>query len=510
MALDRSTLVAVIGAGAMGAGVAEVAAQAGHRVRLYDSATGAAERARAGIADRLRRAIENGQRTEEEAAGLIARVEPVATLDALKECGLVIEAIVEDLDEKRTLFRTLEPLVSPDAVLATNTSSLSVTAIAGALDRPERCLGLHFFNPAPLMALVEVVSGLATPESLAAEAMSLMGAWGKQPVRCRSTPGFIVNRTARPYYGEAVRMLEEGVADPATIDALLTGAGGFRMGPFALMDLVGLDVNLAANDGVWRGLGFDPRYAPTVIQREMVASGRLGRKSGRGYYDYAPGAANPAPKLARPAPPPTSVVVRGTLGAAEPLIARAQGAGFSVTYVAGPSALVFDGHAVAPTDGRPAALRYAEDLGRPAALFDHARDFASTKRLALARAPQGDPAALVAATGFLQALGIEVSVVGDSPGLIVLRTLAMTANEAFAALEAGVCAPADLDLAMQKGTNWPEGPLAWAARVGLSTVLETMDRLSASFGSDRYRAAPLLRRAAQAGVGLKNALERFA
>ena len=510
MTLNRSMLVAVIGAGAMGAGIAEVAALAGHRVRLQDAVPGAAERARAGIADRLRRAIEKGNRTQEEAAGVIARIEPAATLDALKDCGLVIEAIVEDLDEKRTLFRALEPLVAPDAVLATNTSSLSVTAIAGALVKPERCLGLHFFNPAPLMALVEVVSGLATDESLAADAVSLMGAWGKQPVRCRSTPGFIVNRIARPYYGEAVRLFEEGVADPATIDALMTAAGGFRLGPFGLMDLVGLDVNLAANEGVWRGLGLDPRYAPTVIQREMVAGGRLGRKSGRGYYDYAPGAAIPAPRVAPAAPPPKTVIARGEFDASETILVRAQGVGLSATHMAGPAAFVIDGHAVALTDGRPAAIRFAEDFGRPSVLFDYARDFATTKRLALAQAPQAEPAALEAATGFFQALGIEVSIVGDSPGLIVLRTLAMTANEAFAALEAGVCAPADLDLAMQKGTNWPEGPFAWASRVGLSTLLGVMDRLGESFRSDRYRAAPLLRRAAQAGVSLKNALERFA
>ncbi|MGD9536625.1 MAG: 3-hydroxyacyl-CoA dehydrogenase [Alphaproteobacteria bacterium] len=509
MALDRKTTVAVIGAGTMGAGIAEVAARAGHRVRLHDAVQGAAERGRGGIADRLRRSIRKGNTTEEESAGIISRIEPVAALDAVGEAGLVIEAIVEDLDAKRALLREIEPLVAADAVLATNTSSLSVTAIGSALGKPGRFLGLHFFNPAPLMALVEVVSGLATDERVATEAVALMAGWGKQPVRCRSTPGFIVNRIARPYYGEAVRLLEEGAAEPATIDALMTGAGGFRMGPFALMDLVGLDVNLAANEGVWRGLGLDPRYAPAVIQREMAASGRLGRKTGRGYYDYAPGATPPAPRVAPAAPRPASIAVRGEPGLAAPLLTRAKAAGFAIGESAGPPAIMVDGHAIALTDGRPAAIRHADDPGRPAVLFDHARDFAKTGRLALARAPQADAAALQAAIGFLQALGIEVSVVGDSPGLVVLRTLAMTANEGFAALEAGVCTPADLDLAMERGTNWPEGPLAWAARTGLATVLQAMDNLGAAFRSDRYRAAPLLRRAAQDGVGLEAALERF-
>ncbi|MBM3483618.1 MAG: 3-hydroxyacyl-CoA dehydrogenase [Alphaproteobacteria bacterium] len=510
MALNQMTVVAVIGAGAMGAGIAEVAARARHHVLLFDTVVGVAEKARAGIADRFRRAIQKGNMTEQEAASIITRIEPVAALNGVARAGLVIEAIVEAVEPKHVLFKALEGLVGEEAVLATNTSSLSVTQLGSVLTKPQRFLGLHFFNPAPIMALVEVISGIQTPKALADEATGLMRAWGKEPVQCRSTPGFIVNRIARPYYGEAVRLLEEGVATPATIDALMMEAGGFRIGPFGLMDLVGLDVNLAANTGVWQGLGQDPRYAPTVIQREMAASGNLGRKTGRGYYDYEEGAKRPEPATAAPAARPAKVALRGEAGVTAPLIARARDAGVTIDTLAGPPALVIDGHALALSDGRPAALRYAADLGRPAVLFDHARNFATATRIAIAPAPQAEPAALGAAIGFFQALGIAVSVVGDSAGLVVLRTLAMAANEGVVALEAGVCGPSDVDLAMEKGTNWPEGPLAWGVRVGLDVVLEAMEHMAATTGSDRYRPSMLLRRAAVQGVGLDRALVRFA
>jgi 3-hydroxybutyryl-CoA dehydrogenase len=497
-ALPRETIIGVVGAGTMGAGIAEVAARAGHPVRLFDSTPNAFGKARAGIAERLARRAAKGDLAEAEAAEIVSRVNAADGLDKLKPCGLVIEAIAEDLAAKQMLFRELEARVAPDALLATNTSSLSVTAIASVLAKPARALGLHFFNPAPLMALVEVVSGLGSHPGVIACGMATMRAWRKKPVQCRSTPGFIANRVARSFTGEALRMVEEGVADPVTIDALLCAAGGFRMGPFALMDLIGTDINLAATEGVWRGFAFDPRYAPSLLQREMVAGGLHGRKSGRGYYDYAPGAAKLEPRPLAPQPRPARVIVRGALGPAEPLIARLTASGFELAYIEGPAALLCDNHVVALSDGRPAAVRFAGDLGRPAVLFDYARDFATVGQLALARAPQAAPDAFNKAAGLFQALGITVFEVGDSPGLLVLRTLAMTANEAIAALESGVGNAADIDLAMCIGTNWPEGPLAWTERFGVDRLNVTMAALAACFGTDRYRAAPLLQRAAAA------------
>ncbi|HOQ62192.1 MAG TPA: 3-hydroxyacyl-CoA dehydrogenase NAD-binding domain-containing protein, partial [Vicinamibacterales bacterium] len=293
-ALTRDSLVAVVGAGAMGAGIAQVAAVAGHRVRLLDNRPDVAARAVAGIRAQLAKMAEKGRLTAADAAAAGMRLLPAHEIADLADAGLVIEAIVEDLAEKQELFADLEGTVGRDCTLCTNTSSISITAIGAALRHPERLAGLHFFNPAPLMALVEVVSGLATDRAVAETLFDTAAAWGKTPVHAKSTPGFIVNRVARPYYAEALRLVQEGAADCATIDAVMREAGGFRMGPFELMDMIGLDVNFAVTKSVWRGFFHDPRFQPSLLQQELVDAGRLGRKSGHGYYDYREGAARPA------------------------------------------------------------------------------------------------------------------------------------------------------------------------------------------------------------------------
>lgn len=287
--------VGVIGAGTMGAGIAQVAAQAGHGTWLYDRRPGAVEQALSALRRTLDKLVEKGRMTAEAARDLHARVKPAADLQALAGCGLVIEAVIEDLGVKKDLFAELERIVAPEAVLATNTSSLSVTAIAAACTRPERVIGLHFFNPAPLLPLVEVVPGLATDPRLPAALAARMQAWGKAPVICKDTPGFIVNRVARPFYGESIRIFEEGIADMAGIDQALRTVGGFRMGPFELMDLIGNDINFTVTRTVWEAFFFDPRYKPSLTQQRQVESGRLGRKTGQGYYSYAEGATVPDP-----------------------------------------------------------------------------------------------------------------------------------------------------------------------------------------------------------------------
>jgi len=281
--------VAVIGAGTMGSGIAQVAAQAGHNVVLYDTRREAVDKALAGLRKTLDKLVEKGKFTAEQADGIHGRIAPASDLKDLAGSGLVIEAIIEDLGIKQKLFSELEGIVAPDAILATNTSSLSVTAIAGGLKHPERMVGLHFFNPAPLLPLVEVVPGLASDETLASRCMALMTAWGKVPVVCKDTPGFIVNRVARPFYGEAIRIYEEGIADMPTIDVAMKSVG-FKMGPFELMDLIGNDINFTVTKTVWEAFFYDPRYKPSFTQQRQVESGRLGRKSGRGYYSYADGA----------------------------------------------------------------------------------------------------------------------------------------------------------------------------------------------------------------------------
>jgi 3-hydroxybutyryl-CoA dehydrogenase len=294
--MDTSMKVAVIGAGTMGSGIAQVAAQAGHSVVLFDTRKEAVDKALAGLRKVLDRLVEKGKLTSEQADGIHGRIAPASDLKELAGSGLVIEAIIEDLGIKQKIFAELEGIVGTDAILATNTSSLSVTAIAGGLKHPGRMVGLHFFNPAPLLPLVEVVPGLASHEALASRCVTLMTAWGKVPVVCKDTPGFIVNRVARPFYGEAIRIHEEGIADMPTIDAAMKSVG-FRMGPFELMDLIGNDINFTVTKTVWEAFFYDPRYKPSFTQQRQVESGRLGRKSGRGYYSYAEGASPTLPEV---------------------------------------------------------------------------------------------------------------------------------------------------------------------------------------------------------------------
>jgi 3-hydroxybutyryl-CoA dehydrogenase len=292
--------VAVVGAGAMGSGIAQVAAVAGERVHLYDAQAGAAAAAVERIGGQLQRLVDKGRMSAGDAAASISRLAAAGGMAELAGADLVVEAVVESLEVKRTLFAELEKVVRPDAVLATNTSTLSVTDVAAELDRPDRVCGMHFFNPAPLMRLVEVPVGELTDPTVADRVVAWSQKWGKVAVRCASTPGFIVNRVARPYYGEAQRIAEEGVATPAQIDAAMT-ALGFRMGPFALADLIGNDINLASATSVWEQTGRDPRYQPTASQRALVERGDLGRKTGRGWYSYdggEPPAAEVEEKLA--------------------------------------------------------------------------------------------------------------------------------------------------------------------------------------------------------------------
>ena len=292
-------IVGVVGAGAMGRGIAQVAAAAGHRVLLSDAITAVVDRARDAIRSGLARDVAKGRLDQPRADALLARIENVGATTSgvgpFAECGLVIEAVAEDLGVKRALFASLEEVVARETILATNTSSLSVAAIGAATTHADRVVGMHFFNPAPLMALVEVVPAITTSPEVAERTRALATAWGKTTVVATDTPGFIVNRVARPFYGEALRMLEEGLADVATIDWALRDVGGFRMGPFELMDLIGNDVNFAVTTSVFEGFFYDPRYRPSLVQRRLVDAGLLGRKRERGYYDYRAGATAPEP-----------------------------------------------------------------------------------------------------------------------------------------------------------------------------------------------------------------------
>jgi 3-hydroxybutyryl-CoA dehydrogenase len=293
--MDKSIEIGIIGAGAMGSGIAQVAALAGHRVRIYDSLSTTLQHCIESNEDILQRLVAKNKLSEEKVRMAIDNLVPASGLKEFKTCKLVVEAIVEEIEIKREVFTTAERFVSSDCVLASNTSSLSIASIATACGNAARVLGTHFFNPAPLMPLVEIVPTLKTDNKAVGFTKSILEQWGKTTVLVKDTPAFIVNRLARPFYGESLRLLEEGVADVATIDWAMTELGGFRMGPFTLMDFIGHDVNYAVTESVFKSFYGDPRYRPSFVQKQLVDSGMLGRKTGRGFYDYAPGAVQPLP-----------------------------------------------------------------------------------------------------------------------------------------------------------------------------------------------------------------------
>ncbi|WP_295991807.1 3-hydroxyacyl-CoA dehydrogenase PaaH [Rugamonas sp.] len=505
-ALDQDRIVAVIGSGAMGAGIAQVAAVAGHTVKLYDTRPDAVAKAIADIAKVFGKLVEKGRISGADANAAHARLHAAATLADVAGAALVVEAIVENLDVKRALFADLEAIVGDDCILATNTSSISVTAIAAGLRRPQRVVGMHFFNPVPLMALVEVVSGLATDAGVAATVHDTAAAWGKNPVHARSTPGFIVNRAARPFYAEGWRLLNEQAADPATIDAVVREAGGFRMGPFELMDLIGHDVNYSVTQSVFQAYYNDPRFTPSVLQKELVDAGFLGRKSGRGCYRYGDGATTVPPRSEAPQARPEFVSYSADAGvqdaATDAMARRLRQAGIAVSSrkpaeghaSAEAPAFHCNGAAVYLTDGRSATERARANHHPDTVLFDLALDYASATRIAVACADQCDPAAFNAVVGLLQAAGFAVSRLDDVPGLAVMRTVAMLANEAADIVHQGVCSAQAVDTALLKGVNYPRGPLAWADAVGIAHIVTVLHNLAATYGEDRYRVSPLLRR----------------
>ena len=285
--MNKEAIIGVVGSGTMGSGIAQVAATAGHKAIIYDTNPAAIEKAKSNLKAVFEKLVEKGKIKPEDASAILRRIAFSSQQSDFKPCGLIIEAIVENLEVKQKLFSELEKIVSDDCILGSNTSSLSITSIASACMNPARVIGIHFFNPAPLMPLVEIVPGISTDRNLSSKIKSLINGWGKAPVIARDTPGFIVNRVARPFYGEAIRIYEEGFADFSTIDWAMKEKGGFKMGPFELMDLIGNDVNYTVTETVWKQFFFDPKFKPSLTQKRLFESGNLGRKTGKGYYDYS-------------------------------------------------------------------------------------------------------------------------------------------------------------------------------------------------------------------------------
>ena len=480
----------------MGAGIAQVAAVAGHTVQLMDNRPGAALEAIRSIRAQITKLTDKGKLSPERAAQASTKLVAVQQLSELAGASLVIEAIVENLQAKQGLYAELEGIVGEDCIFGTNTSSISVTAIGAALKHPQRLAGLHFFNPAPVMALVEIVSGLATDPAVAATLFATATAWSKTAVHAKSTPGFIVNRVARPYYGEALRLLTEGAADCATIDAVMREAGGFRMGPFELMDMIGHDVNYAVTCSVWNAFYNDPRFVPSLVQKELLDAGFLGKKSGRGFFDYREGASKPMPQTEAAREVPSAITLCGDSPATQALAERLTQA--SIPFAHSPSVdgriAQVNGAVLFVTDGRSATQRASDTGFANTVLMDLALDYRVATRIALASAAQCADDAADAAIALLQAAGLQVSRFADIPGLAVMRTVAMLANEAADAVNQGVCSAQAADAAMRLGVNYPKGPLAWADSVGLPTIRSVLAHLGASYGEDRYRVSPLIQR----------------
>lgn len=501
---DNLTL-GIAGAGAMGRGIVQIAAQAGLRVLLFDLQQGAAASARETIATTLSGLAAKGKITDEAAREAMARIEPVASLEAFAECDIVVEAIIEKLDAKRQLFTALEAIVSERCILASNTSSLSVTEIAAACKHPGRVAGYHFFNPVPLMKVVEVVDALLTEPAASEALMALTRRVGHTPVRAKDTPGFIVNHAGRGYVTESLRLLGENIAEHHVIDAILRAAGGFRMGPFELLDLTGLDVSQPVMESIYHQYYEEARYRPSALAAQRLAGGLLGRKSGRGFYTYRDGKPLAVPQPPVPSARPSAVWIsnaRPALAAPVRELVGKLGATLDKSQSPQDGALCL----VTPLgeDATSCAAREGLDARRTVAIdalcgLEQHRTLMST--------PLTSAAQREAALGLFSSDGVPASLVRDSGGLVAQRVLAHIVNIGCDIAQQGIATPADIDRAVQLGLGYPKGPLALGDALGPRTVLEILDNLLAGSGDPRYRPSPWLKRRAQLGVSLLTAEE---
>ncbi|MET0856453.1 MAG: 3-hydroxyacyl-CoA dehydrogenase [Telluria sp.] len=492
-------VLGVVGAGAMGRGIAQIAAQAGVRVLLFDVAPEAAAQARTAVLAQLKRMQDKGKLTEAAVAAAAAALEPAQELAQFAACDIVIEAIVEKLDVKRALLASLEAIVRDDCVLATNTSSLSVTAIAAQCAHPHRVAGFHFFNPVPLMKVVEVIAGALTDDASMACLTAFAERIGHRPVRASDTPGFIVNHAGRGYLTEALRIAQENVAAFPQIDEVLRDAAGFKLGPFELLDLTGLDVSHPVMESIYEQYYQEPRYRPSIITARRQSAGLLGRKSGRGFYRYD---ADAAPAVQAVSGSAWTGPVWIGAGSAE---TRAQLAdlfarcGAVVETGACPSSSALCIVAPLGEDVSTCVEREALDPVRTLGI-DTLQGCAG--RLTLMRNPATSSALAAQAQALLAHGGQPVTLIDDSAGFIVQRVLATIVNIGCDIVQQGICSPADLDGAVVLGLGYPRGPLAWGDQLGAGRVLAILRNLQRTSGDPRYRPSPWLARRAQLGLSL--------
>ena len=499
--VNRSDLaLGIVGAGLMGRGIAQIAALAGIEVRLFDARAGAAAEAKAALADTLATLVNKGKLQAEAAAAADERILACGALDELAGCQVVVEAIIEDLEVKRALFRELEAVVADDCVLASNTSSLAITAIAAACRLPERVGGFHFFSPVPLMKIVEVIAGVRSAPWVSDALVALARRMGHTPVRAQDTPGFIVNHAGRGYLTESLRIVGESIADFATVDRILRTAAGFRLGPFELLDLTGLDVSHPVMESIYAQYYQEARYRPSAITRQRLAAGLLGRKSGHGFYPYVDG------KAQAPAPPPAPAAGAAALWvsarnarAHAALLPALQAAGVKLDCGERPAADSVCIVLPLGADATTAALDEGLDATRTLALDPLFVDRQAT----LMSTPVTCAAARDTAWAALAATGVPVAVIRDSPGFVVQRVLASIVNIACDIAQQGVAAPEDIDRAVTLGLGYPQGPLQWGDALGADTVLAILDGMHAIYRDPRYRPSPWLLRRARLGVSLR-------
>jgi 3-hydroxybutyryl-CoA dehydrogenase len=488
---QTSPILGIVGAGAMGSGIAQVAMSAGIEVRLFDNRPDVAAKSKIGIAERLQKRVAEGKLNAVVADGQTALLHPSDDIRFLAGCTFVVEAIVEDLEAKRAVFKTLEGLVSADTVLASNTSSLPIGAIASGLKHRHRIGGLHFFNPVPLMKLVEVIPGPETSREVLDALVNLGARLGREPIVVRDTPGFLVNLGGRAYTTEGLAVLHENVATPAQIDAIMRDCCGFRMGPFELMDLTGVDVNFPVTRFIHEGFFSDPRLRSTPYHRYLLETGQLGRKSGRGFYQYdeteKPSAdewkiGESATKVYLVEPTEELANLVASLG----LSILDSDDGVSPLLI---SPLGEDVSAFVKRSGCDVARTVALDLS-----------FDTTRRITVMTAPGADPLIRQAVTNALIDSGRSVTSISDSPGFVAQRIVGMVANLGCEMAQAGLAEPHDIDKAMRLGLNYPLGPLELTDAFGPSRVLSVLASIQALTGDDRYRPSQWLRRRASLGL----------
>ncbi|HYE70144.1 MAG TPA: 3-hydroxyacyl-CoA dehydrogenase [Aquabacterium sp.] len=494
--------VGVVGAGAMGRGIAQMAAQAGSIVKLHDTQPEAVAKAVAELGGQWDRLQEKGRMDPEAVSACKRRLVVAPSLQELADCDLVVEAVVERLDVKQGLFAQLEAVVGADAVLATNTSSLSVTAIASKLKRPQRFAGYHFFNPVPLMKVVEVVAGLKTDPGICQGLAAYARQMGHTPVQAQDTPGFIVNHAGRGYGTEALRIVGEGVADFATIDRILKDQVGFKLGPFELMDLTALDVSHPVMESVYRQYYDEPRFRPSVITAQRLAAGVVGRKSGEGFYRYVDGKAQvpaePAPPRVDEMPP---VWVSTRAARRQELYQLLKDLGAKIETGQSPSINALTLVAPLGFDVTTVAVVERLDPARTVGIDMLVEDGASKRRV-LATNPATRADMRDAAHALFARDGKAVSVIRDSGGFVTQRVVATIVNIAADICQQRICTPADLETAVTLGLGYPLGPLAMGDRWGPANVLEVLFNMQTVYGDPRYRPSPWLRRRGAIGLSL--------